>query len=85
MNHNRIMNYAMKFNAIIPTQGSQCHDLLEAMFDGERFTVLTALKEKKIFAVSQRCTDLRRNGWPVKSEWLTLRGGKRVKQYWLEA
>lgn len=86
MTHDRIMNYAKRRKAIIPAQGSQCHELLTAMFDGEKFTVLKALRKKGCYGLSQRCGQLKNKyKWPVKSEWLTLRGGKRVKQYWLEA
>jgi len=81
MNHDRIMSAAKRRKAIIPAQGSQCHELLSDMFDGKRFTVLTALKDKRVFALSQRCTDLRRYGWPVKSRWVKLKSGKRVKEY----
>ena len=85
MNHDRIMNYAKRRKAIIPAQGSQCYAILTDMFDGKKFTVLTALKRKGCYALSQRMGDLRRFGWPVKSEWIEVMRGKRVKQYWLEA
>lgn len=86
MNHDRIMNYAKRRKAIIPAQGSQCYELLKSMFDGKRFTVLTALKDKQCYALSQRCGELRRKyRWPVKSKWIETKSSKKIKQYWLEA
>ena len=86
MNHDRIMNYAKRRKAIIPAQGSQCYEILKSMFDGKRFTVLSALKDKQCYALSQRCGELRRKyRWPVQDKWVDLKSGKRVKQYWLEA
>lgn len=86
MNHDRIMNYAKRRKAIIPAQNSQCYELLTAMFDGKKFTVLNALKDKQVFALSQRCGELRRKyRWPVKDKWIEVKSGKRVKMYWLEA
>lgn len=81
MNHDRIMSYARRHKAIIPTQGSQRHQLLSAMFDGMKFTVLTGLKQKHCMSVSQRMSELKRDGWPVTSRWVKLKSGKRVKEY----
>ena len=82
MNHDRIIRKAEKLGAIIPRQGSQCHELLEAMFDGHKFTVLNALKRHGIYALSQRAGELKNEyHWPVKAVWKTLPNGKRVKEY----
>jgi hypothetical protein len=85
MNHDRIMSYAEAHGATIPTRGSQCEALLESMFDGEKFTVGDAMSKLGIYALSQRAGDLKFSGWPVKSDWVTVPSGKRVKMYWLEA
>ena len=66
-----------------PTPGSQCETLLMAMQSGARLTVLTALDKYGVYACSQRMTDLRRLGWPVKSERLKLPSGKIVAVYFL--
>lgn len=87
MNHDRIMSYAEQHGATIPTRGSQCEKLLAAMFDGQKFTVGSALHVLGIYALSQRAGDLKFTGWPVKSEWVNVVGrtGKtKVKRYWLE-
>lgn len=89
MNHDRIMSYAKRRKAIIPAQGSQCHELLKAMFDGQKLTVGSAMHVHGVYALSQRCGELRRKyKWPVKSKtvsFVTKKGIKKVSQYWLEA
>lgn len=44
-------------------------------------TVLTAIRRYGIYALSQRCGELRRMGFPIKDEWVTLSNGKRIKEY----
>jgi hypothetical protein len=48
---------------------------------GGSLTVAEALTQYGIFALSQRCTDMRREGKPVISDWVDLPNGKRVKRY----
>lgn len=67
----------------VPT--GQCHTLLLAMQRGERLTVAEALSAYGCFALSQRCGELRRMGWPVLSEWFKTPGGANVKRYFMEA
>jgi len=82
MNHDRIMRKAEKLGAIIPRQGSQCHELLEAFFDGKKLTVLKALKSHGVYALSQRCGELKNKyHWPIKGREVKLPNGKRVKEY----
>jgi len=69
--------------AVWPTS-SQGKDLLGKLQDGRRYTVKTALQELGIYALSQRCGELRRLGWEVGSHTITLANGKRVKEYYLE-
>jgi hypothetical protein len=78
MNHDRIMTKAKKFNAIIPTQGSDTHRMLEAMFDGHKITVLTGPRLCGLTSVTQRANQLKRQGWPVKKRWLVV--GKKKKK-----
>ena len=57
-------------------------DLLQEAFDrGEALTVASALSLYGIYALSQRCGDLRRDGYPVESEMIALPNGKHCKQY----
>lgn len=82
MNHDRIMRKAKRMKAIIPRQGSQCHELLEAFFDGKKLTVLKALKSHGVYALSQRCSELRlKYRWPIKGRMVTLPNGKKVAEY----
>jgi len=68
----------------IPPKGSQTYRLLLAMRNGQRLTVAKALNEHGCYALSQRCTDLRRMGWPVLSR--TIKVGRRswVSEYYME-
>lgn len=69
---------------IVPPAGSQCAELLEQMQHGERYTVKRALAELGIYALSQRCGDLRRKyHWPIKSRMVPV-GESTVAEYWLE-
>ena len=82
MNHDRIMTAAKRRRAIIPAQNSQCYELLRSMFDGKKFTVLTALDKHGVYALSQRCGELKHKyRWPVKDRWVEVGKGKRVKEY----
>lgn len=57
-------------------------DILRKAFDaGERLTFLESVQRYGILALSQRCTDLRREGYPVESEMIALPNGKRVALY----
>jgi hypothetical protein len=68
----------------VPDKG-QCRTLLLAFQRGERLTVAEALSNYGCFALSQRCGELRRSGWPVMSEWYETPNGARVKRYYMEA
>lgn len=65
----------------VPESGTQCHALLLAMQRGERLTVAEALTTYGVFALSQRCGELRRAGWPIKSRMIVTASGKRVAEY----
>jgi hypothetical protein len=65
----------------VPEAGTQNYELLKAFKRGERLTVAVALERYGIYALSQRCGELRRQGWPVVSEMVALESGKRVAQY----
>lgn len=69
----------------VPKLGTQLHTLLLAFMRGEKLTVLTAIDRYRCYALSQRCGELKRSGWPIKSDMLKLPSGKRVARYWIEA
>lgn len=64
---------------------TQAQTLLNALRNGERLTMLSALQRYQVMACSQRMTDLRAEGHPIQSRMIELPNGKRVAEYWLEA
>jgi len=69
---------------VLPPRGSQLYELLMAMQQGERLTVATAMAHHGVYALSQRCGELRREyGWPIRSRFIETNGGAKVKEYWL--
>ena len=58
-------------------------NLLRAHFDrGGSLTVLEALEAPfRCYALSQRCGNLAKAGYPVDSKWVTLPNKKRIKRY----
>lgn len=62
---------------------SQCQQIEAWMRAGNTLTVMEAIKRFGCYALSQRCTDLRRRRVPVKSVPITTRSGKRISMYWI--
>ena len=60
---------------------SQVDVLAEAFDRGEHLTVATALTKYGIYALSQRCGELWRMGYPVESLTKRLENGKHVSEY----
>ena len=60
---------------------TQCEQLLEAMKRGEQLTVAEAMARYGVYALSQRCGELIRQGHPVNVEMITVKSGKRVAKY----
>ena len=50
---------------------------------GKRITALEALNLFGCFRLASRINDIRNKGIEIKSEYITLENGKRVKQYWI--
>lgn len=68
----------------LPPEGGQCYQLLVAMKQGRRFTVLSAIQELGIYALSQRCGELRNKyGWEIQSR-TRREAGKSFSEYWLD-
>jgi len=55
------------------------------MKKGVRLTVAKALTEYVVYALSQRCGELRRMGWPIMSRLVEVESGARVALYWMES
>lgn len=67
-----------------PHSGSQCEQVLRHLQAGYTLTTLEAVEKFGVMALSQRCTDLRKLGWPIKSEPVVTANGKRIARYSLE-
>jgi hypothetical protein len=65
----------------VPEQDTQAGKILRYLRNGGTLTVLEAIEKFGCFALSQRCTDLRRGGWPVVSVMEKLPSGKRIARY----
>lgn len=64
-----------------PAAGTQLKTLLQALQRGEKLTVAQALTQYGCYALSQRMGDLKRMGWPVLTETITTKSGKRIAEY----
>ena len=60
---------------------TQVEQLAEAFDRGERLTVATALASYGIYALSQRCGDLFKTGYPVESRTVETPTGKHISEY----
>lgn len=67
----------------VPEAGTQCGDLLRAFQRGEALTVVEAIDQYQVYALSQRVGQLRKQGWPIEDEWYETGGGARVKRYFM--
>lgn len=63
---------------------TQSQTLLNALRNGERLTVLTALQKYGCYALSQRIGELKREGHQIQTRMVRLPNGKQVAEYWLE-
>lgn len=65
---------------------SQLNMIKESLLLGEKLTVLDGVMRFKCLSLSQRISDLNlKHGWNIKSEWVTVDSGKKVKRYSLYA
>ena len=60
---------------------TQLETLMEAFDRGETLTVARALNEYGVYALSQRCGELCRQGYPVDSRTIKTPSGKHVSEY----
>lgn len=59
--------------------------IIEHLRSGKTLTVFQAMFDPfRCMALSQRCGELKRQGFPIKSEMVALPNGKRVAQYSLQ-
>jgi predicted DNA-binding transcriptional regulator YafY len=65
----------------VPDHGTQSYEILKYLQSGRTLTVAKAMAELSVYALSQRCGELRRMGWPIKSRMVELHPGTRVAEY----
>jgi predicted DNA-binding transcriptional regulator YafY len=64
----------------VPDNGTQAFEILKYLQSGRTLTVAKAMAELGVYALSQRCGELRRMGWPIKSRMVELHR-TRVAEY----
>jgi hypothetical protein len=64
---------------------SQRLQVLRYLAQGNTLTVAEALHKFGCYALSQRCGELRKAGWPVESQMIETETGKRIAQYSIKA
>jgi hypothetical protein len=60
---------------------SQRLQILRTLAMGETLTTWSAIRMFGCTTLSQRCTELRKQGWDIKSRMIKVVGGKRVALY----
>lgn len=63
---------------------SQAKKILAYMQEGNRITGIEALQLFGCFRLPSRITDLRGEGYDIKSRFVKTPTGKSVKEYWVE-
>lgn len=62
---------------------SQVSEILRDLQAGERLTQLMALKRYGSMRLGARIHELRRKGVNVWSDLVSIKGGKRISEYWI--
>lgn len=63
---------------------TQEYCLLNYLLSGNSLTALEALQRFNCFRLSSRISDLKKKGYDIKSETITLPSGKHVSKYWIQ-
>lgn len=66
---------------VVPEETTQCGIILRHIQQRGSITTLEAYELYNITTCGQRCTDLRKKGWPIDSAWEKTPGGATVKRY----
>jgi hypothetical protein len=61
----------------------QKYKLLKALLNGKKITGMDGLTLADSMKTSSRISELRAMGWPITKEWIRVKSGKKVKQYYL--
>lgn len=73
--------FAERRECVVPEADTQQGKILRYLRNGGSLTPLEALSMFGCMALSQRCGELARAGWPIVSEMVKLPSGKRVARY----
>jgi hypothetical protein len=68
----------------IPAKETVSYEILMLLKQGVRLTPIEALNRCACFSLSQRIGELKRMGWPIRTELKQIRPGTRVAEYHLE-
>lgn len=74
------MNFSVR-PVEVPSADTQQGKILRHLKSGGTLTVAEALSLFGCYALSQRCGELRRMGWPIESEMVEVKPGTRVARY----
>ena len=66
------------------TSQTQSAQILKALKNGEKLTHLDAEKRFNCLRLGARIHELKKRGYKITGEMVTVPSGKRVAQYWLE-
>lgn len=69
----------------VPRADIQRGMILRYFQDGGSLTVLEAIDRFGCYALSQRCGELIRSGWPIVKAWEETSSGARIKRYSMAA
>lgn len=67
------------------TSLSQKAQILADLQKGKAITPMDALNDYGCFRLGARIADLKNEGWPIASKYVTTPSGKRVKSYFFES
>lgn len=65
----------------VPARDTVSYEILNLLKQGVKLTPLEALRRCGCLSLSQRIGELKRQGWPIKTELIQIRKGTRVAEY----
>jgi len=61
----------------------ECEKVYRILHSGVRLTVYDALVKYNISSLPRRCLDLKQQGVNIQSEWVTINGKRKYKEYYI--
>lgn len=68
----------------LPARETVAYEILSLLKQGVKLTPLEALNRCACLSLSQRIGDLKKLGWPIKTQLIEIRPGTRVAEYSLD-